>query len=289
MKENFNINNPMAPPWLMFPDMRRHSAGWKMGRGERYICEFINWYGNLTAEEKDAFQGMFPEPKGWLGFYDRDDSEDIYDSNILLWNRDGEIDYNIDCLKGDYKDGKNLEYLFFSGHQPSKDGNITESCLSQWWKSNFRIDSNDYSCMEQYMMAEKARLFNDNEALEKIMKTSNQLIMQEVGRDVKNFNEKLWIKRRYAIILNGNYAKFGQNHELRQFLTDTRDKVLVNASAYDNIWGIGTYDFENRENPCAWEGANLLGFALMEVREEILRIYNNYDKLDFAMINKLFG
>lgn len=289
MKKVFNINNPMAPPWLMFPHIRRHSIGWRMDRGEMYIYEFNDWYGNLTAEEKEQFQELFPEPKGWLGFYDEDKDKDIYDNNILLWNRDGEMIFSINNLKEDYKNGKNLEYLFFSGYQPSKDGSITKSCLSQWWKSDFRIDSNRYSCMEQYMMAEKARLFNDDEVLAKIMKSTNQLIMQELGGAVNNFDEKLWVKRRYSIILNGSYVKFVQNDELRQFLIGTKDRVLVYDSAHDKIWGICMNDFDKKENPFTWEGENLLGFALMEVREEILRVYNNYDKLDFVMINELFG
>lgn len=201
-------------------------------------------------------------------------------------DRNSKMAFSIDKLKEAYRNDKNLEYLFFSGHQPNKDGSITKSCLSQWWKSNFKIDSDNYSCMEQYMMAEKARLFNDCEALEKIMKCTNQLIMQELGRSVNNFDEKLWVKRRYDIILNGNYAKFTQNNELRQFLIDTKDKVLVNASSYDKVWGIGMYDFENKENPFTWEGYNLLGFALMEVRDEILRVYNNYEKFDFNNINE---
>ncbi|WP_313885173.1 NADAR domain-containing protein [Clostridium sp. DJ247] len=90
-------------------------------------------------------------------------------------------------------------------------------------------------------------------------------------------------------MLNGSYAKFVQNDELRQFLIGTKDRVLVYDSAHDKIWGIRMNDFEKKENPFTWEGANLLGFALMEVREEILRVYKNYDKLDFVMLNELFG
>lgn len=289
MKEVFSINNPMAPLWLMFPHFSRHSIDWRMGSGEKYIYEFNHWYDNLTAEEKVQFQDLFPEPKGWLGFYDENKDKDIYENNILLWNRDGEMTNSIDKLRDDYKNDKNLEYLFFCGYQPSKDGSITKSCLSQWWKSDFKIDSNNYSCMEQYMMAEKARLFNDDEALAKIMKSTNQMIMQELGGAVNNFDEKLWVKRRYSIILNGSYAKFVQIDELRQFLIGTKDRVLVYDSAYDKIWGICMNDFEKKENPFTWEGGNLLGFALMEVREEILRVYKNYDKLDFVMLNEFFG
>ena len=79
-------------------------------------------------------------------------------------------------------------------------------------------------------------------------------------------------KRRYAIICDGNYAKFTQNEELRLFLIGTKDRVLVEASPYDKIWGIGmSVDNENIENPLTWKGLNLLGFALMEVRDELIR------------------
>ena len=74
------------------------------------------------------------------------------------------------------------------------------------------------------------------------------------------------------MILNGNYAKFTQNEALRQFLLSTGDSVLVEASPYDTIWGIGI-DPENPnvQDPRQWRGQNLLGFALMEVRDEIRR------------------
>jgi ribA/ribD-fused uncharacterized protein len=62
--------------------------------------------------------------------------------------------------------------------------------------------------MEQYMMAEKARLFNDSETLVEIMKSNHPKQIKDLGRQVKNFNEELWIQRRYSIVLKGNYAKF---------------------------------------------------------------------------------
>jgi ribA/ribD-fused uncharacterized protein len=128
--------------------------------------------------------------------------------------------------------------------------------------------------MEQYMMAEKARLFNDEEILEKIMKSKLPIIMQELGGTVRNFDENEWDKSKYAIIIKGSYAKFSQNENLRQFLIGTKEMVLVYEAPQDKIWGVGMYDDKCIENPLKWEGANLLGFALMEVRD-ILIEYNN--------------
>lgn len=195
--------------------------------------------------------------------------KDKYSVNLL--DKEGKMKYSLDSLQKDFQKGKRIKYLFFWGHQPSKDGSIIKTCLSQWWKADFTIDTDTYCCMEQYMMAEKARLFKDNETLGKIMKSNHPKQMKDLGRKVKNFDEDLWIKKRYSIILNGNYAKFIQNEDLREFLIKTKDRILVEASPYDKIWGIGmAADDQNIENPLFWKGSNLLGFALMEVRDELI-------------------
>lgn len=290
MKSNYNINNPMAPPWLMYPHISRYSIGWRMGYGESYVMNFADWYSGLIIEEQKQFQQMFPEPKGWLGWYEEEYTDgDIYNENSILANMNREMRYSLESIQNDFQKGKKIKYLFFWGHQPSKNGSITRTCLSQWWKSTFTIDTDIYYCMEQYMMAEKARLFQDNETLEKIMKSNHPKQIKDLGRQVKNFNEDIWIRNRYSIILNGNYAKFIQDEGLRQFLIGTKDRVLVEASPYDKIWGIGmSADDKNIENPVLWNGANLLGFALMEVRDELIRVCQNYDKLNLIKLHEMF-
>ncbi|WP_444942547.1 NADAR domain-containing protein [Microbulbifer sp. ZKSA004] len=60
---------------------------------------------------------------------------------------------------------------------------------------------------------------------------------------------------------------------LKQFLLNTEDRVLVEASPVDRIWGIGlAQDNSASENPNDWKGLNLLGFALMEVRARLTGI-----------------
>lgn len=113
MKNKYDINNPMAPPWLMYPHIRNGSIGWRMGYGEDYIYEFIDWYFALTEDEKKQFQRLFPTPKGWLGWYkDGEDEKDLYDGRFLLWNKDGNMKYSIDKLQKDFRAGKKIKYLF---------------------------------------------------------------------------------------------------------------------------------------------------------------------------------
>lgn len=68
----------------------------------------------------------------------------------------------------------------------------------------------------------------------------------------------------------GNLAKFGQHTDLREYLLGTGDRVLVEASPLDRVWGIGlAADDERAVSPDQWRGLNLLGFALMQVRETL--------------------
>lgn len=165
---------------------------------------------------------------------------------------------NIDSSKG---------FIFFWGHS-CKENVINKSCLSQWYKSDFIIDDVKYCCMEQYMMAEKAKLFNDSETLNLIMDETDQKTIKDLGRMVKNFNSNIWDENKYNIVLKGNFAKFSQNNNLKEFLLSTNDSIIVEASPYDKVWGIGMkQDDKNILDVSKWKGENLLGFALMEVRD----------------------
>ncbi len=165
--------------------------------------------------------------------------------------------------------GNKVKYIFFWGHQKPKSG-VTKSCLSQWYESSFDIGGITYQTAEHYMMAEKARLFRDKESELKVIKAKNPGEAKKVGRSVNNFNEGLWRQHRFNIVIKGNTAKFKQNPELKEFLITTGNRVLVEASPVDRIWGIGmASDHPSVENPNLWKGLNLLGFALMEVRSQL--------------------
>jgi ribA/ribD-fused uncharacterized protein len=166
--------------------------------------------------------------------------------------------------------GYKPDYLFFWGYQARRDNQIGKQCLSQWWPSNFKIGSVIYPTAEHYLMAEKARLFGDEDALAKILLASHPAEAKNLGRIVKLYSEDIWTSQRFAIAVRGNLAKFGQNKDIKLFLVGTGEKILVESSPVDRVWGIGLAEGDKRaSDPDQWRGLNLLGFALMEARSRI--------------------
>lgn len=166
--------------------------------------------------------------------------------------------------------GGAVKYIFFWGHTPPKDGSIDKSCFSQWYEAGFDIEGTYYPTAEHYMMAEKARLFGDEAHRQKILACRHPHEAKQLGRAVKNYDESLWYRHRFDIVVTGNLAKFSQHDALKEFLRSTGERVLVEASPHDRIWGIGLDQNDpNVENPAHWRGLNLLGFALMDVRARL--------------------
>ena len=140
--------------------------------------------------------------------------------------------------------------------------------FSQWKSCKFYEDGIMFTTAEQYMMFYKAILFGDNEIARQILSLRNPSQIKRLGRLVKGFDERIWNENKYEIVKRGNLLKFSQNSELRKILIDTGDKILVEASPVDTIWGIGLSEVDpRRKDVRSWRGQNLLGFALVEVRE----------------------
>ena len=167
-----------------------------------------------------------------------------------------------------FANGESFEFLFFWGHRPGKDAQITASCMSQWYVAPFVADGIPYQTAEHYMMAEKAKLFGDESTLQQILVSSDAKLAKDLGRKIQNFDTAVWKSHSRRIVTEANIAKFRNNAPLRQFLINTGNKVLVEASPLDTIWGIGLgRDDPNALHPDTWQGENLLGFALMDVRD----------------------
>jgi ribA/ribD-fused uncharacterized protein len=163
-----------------------------------------------------------------------------------------------------------IKYLHFWGHTPPPSGEVSAACLSQWWPAAFTADQIVYPTAEHFMMAAKARLFGDDEAARRIAEVGHPGEAKKLGRQVHGFDQGVWEKERFTIVVDANIAKFGQNPELREFLLGTGQRVLVEASPRDRIWGIGLGSrHPDAEAPERWRGLNLLGFALMEARAHL--------------------
>jgi ribA/ribD-fused uncharacterized protein len=167
-------------------------------------------------------------------------------------------------------EGRAFSFRPFYGHTPRPDGALSDAVFSQWWRSAFEVQGVRYACAEQFMMAEKARLFGDAETLARILAEPEPARVKALGREVRGYDDAAWAARRFDAVTEGSCAKFSATPELRAYLLATGDAVLVEAAPRDQIWGIGF----GRESPLVsqpakWRGQNLLGFALMRARERL--------------------
>lgn len=176
--------------------------------------------------------------------------------------------YSIAWLKEQVESGGPIKYIFFWGHTNKFNEEVGKFCFSQWHVAPFTVDGVVYPTAEHWMMAHKALLFDDNEAFNKIITATKSAEAKDLGRTVKGFDEAIWNAKRYEIVVQGNIHKFGQHPALAEYLVNTGDRVLVEASPVDIVWGIGlAADSKSIDDIDAWRGLNLLGFALMEVRD----------------------
>ncbi len=176
----------------------------------------------------------------------------------------------LEALVSEVRAGSRIKYLHFWGHRPRPDGTLGASCLSQWWPSPFVVDGRRYATAEHWMMAAKARLFDDAEAERHVLAAAHPAQAKKAGRLVRGFDEAIWEQERFRIVVEGSVHKFAADPALRAFLLNTGERVLVEASPVDRVWGIGlTADDEAAQDPERWRGLNLLGFALMAARAEL--------------------
>ena len=130
-----------------------------------------------------------------------------------------------------------------------------------------KLCNNVFLNVEQFMMMGKAALFNDREIFQKMKGTPSPKTLKALGRKVKNFDEERWKRYSQDLVIIGNYLKFNKIPELKELILSTENKILVEGSPYDKIWGVGIrFDHKNINDPLKWKGQNKLGKSLMYVR-----------------------
>ena len=144
----------------------------------------------------------------------------------------------------------------------------TKSPYSNWYKLDFAIDGITYNCVKQYMMYQKAILFNDLETASKILSETDQRTIKRFGRQVKNFDGTVWDKYKYSIVKTGVKAKFEQNETILTNLLSHHGKIFVECAKNDKIYGIGFSEEDALQNVDKW-GQNLLGKILTDVCNEL--------------------
>lgn len=162
--------------------------------------------------------------------------------------------------------GERFEFVFFPDCGSWTDP-PTASCLSQWATTPFESDGHGFRSAEQAMMHGKAMLFGDQDMADRILAAKTPFQAKSLGSKVRGFSEEVWARHRFRVVVEANLPKFARIESLGRFLDSTGDAVLAEASPTDPVWGIGLDQFDaSAERPDRWPGANLLGFALMEVR-----------------------
>lgn len=176
--------------------------------------------------------------------------------------------YNISWLQDQFDQERSIDFLFFWGHTNKTGERTGKFIFSQWYPSPFTVDGVLYQTAEHWMMAGKARLFNDHATAGQIINAATPVEAKALGRQVKDFDPATWEAACFGIVVEGNKHKFSQDPDFKDYLLSTGDKVIVEASPVDPVWGIGLpQDSAKARNPHQWRGQNLLGFALMEVRD----------------------
>lgn len=151
-------------------------------------------------------------------------------------------------------------------HNPNEENGY----LSNWYMSPFTADGIRFSSMEQFMMYRKAVAFGARDRAAQILDTEDVGRIKELGRLVSGYDDNYWNGIRQIVVYEGLYAKFSQNEELKRLLQATGRAVLAECAVKDRIWGIGlSMDDPDRLDRRKWKGQNLLGYALMMVREKL--------------------
>lgn len=149
--------------------------------------------------------------------------------------------------------------------------------FSQWYGAyadqggGFKWGDMKFNCCEQWMMYQKAITFKDHETAEKVMKAKDPREQKALGREVKNFDPAHWDVVKYPIVFYGNIEKFKSNKAEWEFLMSFPINTnFAEAAPWDKIWGIGIGpDHEDALNPDKWQGENLLGKVISDVRKQM--------------------
>lgn len=145
--------------------------------------------------------------------------------------------------------------------------------LSLKWVVEILFNSANYNSAQQAIYAEIAKAFNDEENLKRIMLADTPDEVHYEVSDVPGdaeMNETKWNDLTKQLIYDVNIAKFNQYPELAARLLETKNAVLGAYVPNDTLIGIGlSLDNFQSKNPINWTGQNILGKALMDIREKI--------------------
>ena len=212
----------------------------------------------ITSVEEDA--DLLNEMLDWWSKPQYDHYGHWLEETVHMLQKSG-ITANTDYLD---IEGKRVDAVYF--HKPEEPYGF----LSNWYLSDIEVDGQQFTSTEQYIMFRKCMILGDTDAAQQVMATNDPAEQQMIGQHAKCYNDAVWSGLCQVVAMRGLLAKFTQHDDLRQWLLSTGNAYLVECARTDRRWacGIGLKD-DARHDITKWKGRNILGFALMEVRNQI--------------------
>ncbi len=59
----------LVAPWIMNQGLDHNDEAWQRGNPAEFLAQWIDWYQQMPVDLRPAYASLFPEPKGWTGFY----------------------------------------------------------------------------------------------------------------------------------------------------------------------------------------------------------------------------
>ncbi|VTU42571.1 MULTISPECIES: NADAR family protein [unclassified Variovorax] len=145
-----------------------------------------------------------------------------------------------------------------------------QSPLSNWNIGKFTSRGIDFNCSEQLMMYRKAELFGDATSMAAILVEPDPREQKALGRAVSGFVKPIWDAASEAVLFEGLFDKFTQVASAHGVLMASEEKLIIEASPTDRLYGVGLAAYDPRIlDTETWRGANRLGYLLMRVRSAI--------------------
>lgn len=129
----------------------------------------------------------------------------------------------------------------------------------------FTKDGCTFNCGEQFYCHAKAKFFDDLVAADKILAEFDP--KKQKRTPIQGFSKEKWSKVQIEYMKEGLLQRYSQNNDLLAQLRQTKGCCLYEASPYDREWGIGVKQSELNINDKSKWGQNLLGKALMDIRD----------------------
>ena len=274
----------MPPPFLEFPTYGRYCMGWRMGAGESYVMKFGAWLDRFCEADQKIYKNHFPSPITLFDYWNDDleqmDFPEEYEHGELFsyrWSLTGSTKYNMEWLRKTVSTEEPLRFRFFENGVPY--GKKTVDPCSVWARSSFTPpcfpEQETMYCAADYLIYCKA-LFTGRSAL--IMNAWERLGspdgIRETAKKLAPYTDDEWKRIFPDILALSQYFKFSENTDFRKFLLSCKEDIFFCIDTEDPILGCQIVT-----NAATGEqeiiGENLLGFAIMNARDEIRKVYGN--------------